>query len=305
MNIPRIRSRLLELCRHPGFRRNPPLVMARIMAWAVHCGLGVPARIRLRHPSCRLYLPAKWRGGGSTSVYVFRELYEPEFLALSRLLRPGMVFVDGGANTGAFTFAAARLVGSEGKVLAFEPGRRCFLGLQESARLNACSHVILRAEALADESGPARLYHHASQDNSFSLGAGEKGDLTYDLVQRITLSDALQQEGLTAIDFLKLDIEGAQELALRGCLEQLQRDLPHVLIENHQRACRRLGLDPLGAFQLLEKLGYAFYQVDTDGELQPLPSADGVRTVLAMHPHRRGSEACGEVVSPVSEELRP
>ncbi|MCO6455847.1 MAG: FkbM family methyltransferase [Pirellulaceae bacterium] len=301
-------SRWRQLWSHPGFRRQPAAVVARAAVWAVHCGLGIPARVRFRRADFQLYLPPRWRGGGSTSVFLFREWYEPEFAVLQRLLRPGMVFVDGGANTGAFTFAAARLVGPRGKVVAFEPGRRCFAALRQSARLNGFDQVILRDEGLADRSGTARLYHHRGQDNCFALGPAllteqmgqPASGVGFDLIHTTTLSAALDKLGVRQVDFLKLDIEGAQELALRGCLELLQRDHPHVLIENHALAARRLGLDPQGAFDLLSDRGYRFFRVADGGGCERLSSTAGVRSVLALHPDRRlddSSDASGNVSS--------
>lgn len=288
-------SRWRQLWSHPGFRRQPAAVVARAAVWAVHCGLKIPARVRFRRADFRLYLPPRWRGGGSTSVYLFREWYEPEFALLERLLRPGMVFVDGGANTGAFTFAAARLVGPRGKVVAFEPGQRCFAALRQSARMNGFDQVILRDEALADRSGTARLYHHRSQENCYALGPAlltEQLDqpasgVGFELIRTTTLSAALARHGVCRVDFLKLDVEGAQELALRGCLELLDRDRPHVLIENHALAARRLGLDPQGAFDLLSGRGYRFFRVASDGRCERLAATAGVRSVLALHPDRR------------------
>src|SRR5215831_622069 len=157
MALAQITHRLSELRKHPGYRQNPPVVLGRAAAWAVHCLFGIPAQAKFRRWDFRLHLPAKWRGGGSTSPYLFRELYEPELVLLERFLKPGMTFVDGGANTGVFSFTAARLVGETGRVLAFEPGGSCYSALQRSVELNGFRHVTLRQQALSDHSGTARL----------------------------------------------------------------------------------------------------------------------------------------------------
>ena len=177
MGFARLTQRFSQLRRHPGYRHNPPVVLGRAAAWSLHCLLGIPARPEFRRWNYRLYLPAKWRGGGSTSPYLFREHYEPELMLLERFLKPGMVFVDGGANTGVFTFTAARLVGPTGRVLAFEPGAACFAALEASRALNQFEQVRLWKAALSDRSGTARLYHCWGQENAFSLGAGRKRDV--------------------------------------------------------------------------------------------------------------------------------
>ncbi len=58
--------------------------------------------------------------------YLFREHYEPELMLLERFLQPGMVFVDGGANTGVFTFVAAGWLDRRARCFSFEPGAVLF-----------------------------------------------------------------------------------------------------------------------------------------------------------------------------------
>ena len=192
--------------------------------------MGIPARPKFRRWNYRLYLPAKWRGGGSTSPYLFREHYEPELMLLERFLKPGMVFVDGGANTGVFAFTAARLVGPTGRVLAFEPGSACFAALTQSRALNQFEQLRLVNKALSDQSGTARLYHCMGQENAFSLGA-ENG-ATFDEISTTTLDEIAQAEQLPRVDFIKLDVEGAEELVLRGAKQVLETFAAHGAIRS-------------------------------------------------------------------------
>jgi len=281
--LERLATDLRELRRHPGYRRNPLAVIARIATWALHCALGMPARARFKRWNVTLVLPPVWRGGGSTSIFLFREDYEPELMLLERWLVPGMIFVDGGANTGAYTLVAARLVGSTGRVLAFEPGPECFAALRNSVATNGLGQVVLRRQALSDSQATARLYHHRSHANSFGLGKSSDPNVSYEDVETTTVERALAEERLSHVDFIKLDVEGAQELVLRGSRSVLLNSRPVVLVEIDAGACRRLNLDPDGACRMLRDFGYRFYTLGTHGETVPLANFEGIRRVLAVH----------------------
>ena len=76
---------------------------------------------------------------------------------MQRYLRPGDALVDIGANIGVYTLLAASLVGSRGRVLAFEPGRRAFERLEENLRINDLRQVETRCAAVSDHPGTVRL----------------------------------------------------------------------------------------------------------------------------------------------------
>ena len=254
-----------RLREHPVYRRKRLLTLSRAGLWSLHCLLGIPARAKFVRWNFRLYLPPKWRGGGCTSPYLFREHYEPELMLLERFLQPGMVFVDGGANTGVFTFVAARLVGPSGQVFSFEPGAACFHALQQSLRLNRFKNIHLNHCALSDHCGTARLYHLRGQENAFSLAVAENVD--YDEVSLTILDDVARLHELTRVDFIKLDVEGAEELVLRGAKEVLDRWQPVVLFEVNLDATRGMKLSPDGACRVLTDLGYQLYELESNGEL--------------------------------------
>jgi len=258
-------SRFSALITHPAYQQNRARVLWRVGLWSLHCLLGIPARAKFRRWNFRLFLPAKWRGGGSTAPYLFREHYEPELMLLERFLKPGMVVIDGGANTGVYTFVAAQLVGPSGQVLSFEPGSDSFEALRRSREINRWDHVCLRSEALADRTGMARLYHHFGQENSYSLG--EQRDVDFEEVPTISLDEAARVEQLPRIDFIKLDVEGAEELVLRGASSALGRWRPIVLFEVNQEMIGRLHLDPIGASKLLESCSYCLFSMSESGAL--------------------------------------
>jgi FkbM family methyltransferase len=282
MRIKKLKSYWHELNLHPGFRRHPATVLGRIATWTLLCALRIAPRARFRRWGFTLQLPSKWLGGGATWPYLYREDYVPELALMERFLAPGMVFIDGGANCGVYTFLAARLVGPSGRVLAFEPGAACFAALEKSSTLNRFQQVVLRKQALADQNGIARFYHHGGQDNMFGLGQAAEDGVPYDEVETITIEKALEELQLNHLDFLKLDIEGAQEMVLRSSKALLQRCRPVLLIELDLDSSRLMNLDPDDTLRVLVELGYTLHTIDEQGEIHPLQFPRQSRRVLAI-----------------------
>ena len=90
-----------------------------------------------------------------TLFYAVREDYEPELTFLNQVLKQGETFVDAGANCGIYTIAAASIVGPDGLVLAFEPGKEVFRTLRQSIESNHFDQVRLFEVGLAEKSATA------------------------------------------------------------------------------------------------------------------------------------------------------
>jgi FkbM family methyltransferase len=286
-----LRAKLRFLLWQPAFRKAPIRVLGRLLVWRIRCWLGIPAVIGLPRYHAKFFLPARWGGEGTTLIYIAREDFELELAHLDRFISPGSVAVDAGANCGIYTVVAARLVGDTGKVIAFEPGERTAPVLEHNIELNGLSNVRLYRDALADRDGKARLYHHEGPV-ARSIAAGDSRQDEFDEVSTITLDSVAQREGIPRIDFLKLDIEGAEELALRGAELVLSKSHPVVVFEINPSAVVRFGLATDGAWRHLHRLAYLFFALDTTGRLEPLyapPTEDllGFRNIVAIHEDSR------------------
>ena len=141
---------------------------------------------------------------------------------LARCLKPGGVFVDIGANLGVMSFDAARLVGPEGRVIAFEPEPHNLRLLLRGVQANGFAQVSVLGVALSD--APRIVSMTGNSNGSVIDAAVELG-----LVQAMPGDELLA--GLPRIDMIKLDIEGHEPAALRGLRRTLQRHRPLVLCE--------------------------------------------------------------------------
>lgn len=285
-----LRGKWRYLRNHAGFQQAPLTAMSRLIRWRLHCALGVPATVNVSPWGARLFLPPQWRGAGTTMIFAVRGHYERELTYLRHFISPGMVVVDGGANCGIYSVAAGKLVGPSGRVIAFEPGAKAFSVLSRNIHLNHLRNVRAYCAALSDKDGTARLYHHMHGPNSFSLAFPKKAVLDSEEVVTRTLDEVIREEGLDRVGLIKLDVEGAEELALRGAAQVTARFRPTIIFEANPAAAEQLSLAPSGTWDLLRTWGYSFFFLTRSGDLGELdepPAADDIINVIAVHRRRR------------------
>jgi FkbM family methyltransferase len=191
-------------------------------------------------PAAGLWMRLNPRTGGSA----FEGSGEPEVQrALQEHLLPGMNFYDIGANIGFFSLLAARLVGQDGHVTAFEADPEVAARLREHIARNKFSRVVVEEKAVWAEHGTVsflRTDPAVSPDRG--LGRVVSGARTCTIqVQAVSLDDYTAT--CPAPDFLKCDVEGAELQVFRGAHRLLREKRPGILCEMHSEESRRLLLE--------------------------------------------------------------
>ena len=190
--------------------------------------------------------------------------FEPETIAIFRsCLKEGMTVIDIGANLGYFTVIAASRVGSSGKVFSYEPNPHNFGLLERNIAANRFRNVTAIPIALSNCTGTRELFFGDNQTtHSFSdkRGTGRSESVVTD-----TLDNSLKAFGYSRIDIIKMDIEGAEPLALEGMGETIARNPALIIIfEFHPNAIKRLGYSPLKFLETFERLGFSMSVIDED-----------------------------------------
>ncbi len=163
---------------------------------------------------------------------------EPDVqMALSLLLRPNMVFYDVGASIGFTAVLGARLVGSQGTVVCFEPLEANVRQLLHNVSLNRFSHVVARCEALSDRQGPVRFA--VSEIPTLGRMTDAADGRTPDRFERFLevparrLDDVVADSGLPPPHVIKMDVEGAEVQVIAGGAATLRTARPVLVIELH------------------------------------------------------------------------
>jgi FkbM family methyltransferase len=176
------------------------------------------------------------------------------------------------------------LVGPTGRVLAFEPAQNNFSTFEKNLALNQTSQVRALRMALAEKPGRLRLYHDPDPTRN-SLAPGSNAQ-DFEEVEVNTLDAVLSANGVTKVDFIKIDVEGADELVCRGAGETLRAWLPPVFFENNSSAAVRMGLKPNGTAAVLSEFGYGFYQFEGERIVKLEGSEPPEANILALHPSK-------------------
>jgi FkbM family methyltransferase len=175
----------------------------------------------------------------------FTGRYEPQETALLLLLlRPGMTFVDVGANWGYFSLTAAQIVGATGRVISVEADPRACRTLRANFARNALECAVVLEMAASDRMGTLQLQEYepdASDSGSYGVTTTTtivEGGRTFNVAAR-TLDEALDEAGVDRVDLLKMDIEGAEARALAGLRRRLsERRIDRILLEVHPQHLR-------------------------------------------------------------------
>jgi FkbM family methyltransferase len=170
---------------------------------------------------------------------------------LSQNIKPGMVVFDVGANIGSYALSLARLVGPAGRVFTIEADPNVAAVLSENIRTNGLSQVTVIQGAAYREARIMRL-GRAAASSSYSGLYYDNPDEWID-VPAFTLDEVAAREGLTRLDLVKIDAEGAEDDVVAGMSRLLRTLRPAILVELH--SWRGSDTEQLPA--KLESMGYS------------------------------------------------
>lgn len=169
---------------------------------------------------------------------------------LEKTIVEGSIVFDLGGHVGFYTLLASELVGPNGKVFVFEPVPRNLFYLKGHLRLNHVSNVTVVEAAVSDRGGKVSF----EEGINSSVGhIAPEGKLQ---VKTVVLDELIFKRELPTPDYIKIDVEGAEMLALSGAKSLLTNAHPVIFLATHgprihQECCH-----------LLESLGYKLEPID-------------------------------------------
>lgn len=185
-------------------------------------------------------------------------IYEaPETDLVTRILREGDTCIDAGCQIGYYSCLLAKLTGEKGRVYSFDANPQACLSTRRNLGLNGfCFSDVVQA-ALADTEG--ELSFQISTDDQTglsSLGAITTSKETIS-VPSLRLERFLNERGVDRVRLLKLDVEGAEEIVLRGLGSLLTGHvIDYILVECFDERLRLLGTSSERVAQVLQSAGY-------------------------------------------------
>ena len=210
------------------------------------------------------------KDGYLTQVVLSFGTYEPEETRLFRSkCRPGDTVIDVGANVGWYTIIASKLVGKNGSVIAFEPEPENFAILKRNVLANGCDNVILEQKALSNAAETLTLYLDEVNKGMHSIVFDQKGGTIK--VEALRLDDYLENR-FKKVDFVKIDVEGAEPMVLEGMKRAIESHPGiRLVVEFAPERVVAAGHQPKQYLEGFIEQGFLIYIID-EGKRQVVPT---------------------------------
>lgn len=198
----------------------------------------------------------------SLRLSVFGIYEEFEVGLLPREITPGDIVVDVGANIGYYSIIFSKLVGAQGKVYAFEPDPVNFSILKKNIELNKCTNVVLEQKALSNKTGKITLY--VSEENRGDHRIYDSGDARKTVeIEAVRLDDYLTTRAPHGVNFIKMDVQGAEVAVLEGARDVLRRSAALTMFsEFWPFAITKARRNPREFFAILKESGFSFSDIN-------------------------------------------
>ncbi|MFZ0847079.1 MAG: FkbM family methyltransferase [Pseudolabrys sp.] len=236
-----LRGKLALFRRIDALLREPwYFVLEKLFPRGAPVNLGIDHRLRL-HPRLIGMQPEAFEQG-LTAIF-------------KRVLRPGCVVIDVGAHVGLHSLVLSRLVGEAGSVVAIEASPANAALLRRHLQWNDCRNVTVVEAAAGDKDGQVSFSYrpNATDPGGFanSLAYENGGDVV--TVSMITLDKIAEN---ISPDLVKVDVEGAEYLVIKGAETLLRRCNPLLVIAFHPESMQQLSSSPAALVTLLSSYGY-------------------------------------------------
>lgn len=247
-------------------KRVAPIVIVDLpFGYAMSCDLA-------EYVQCTIALNGEWEG----------EIFD----ACAPLVLPGEVVLDVGAHVGYASLRLAAMTGKTGRVIAFEPMPAHRKAVAVQFALNGITEQLTLVDAAAsDRAGTASFsVPGGANEGVGALATTKPGALT---VATIRLDDWLDGAGITQVALCKMDIEGAEALALPGVSRFLAEGrMGALLLELHPDELPHFGSSVDAVVAMIASHGYRIRYWEQPGEFRDGPRSADSTYLLAIAPGR-------------------
>ena len=198
-------------------------------------------------------------------------------LLLDRILKPGHVVADVGANIGEISLAAARRVGENGTVHSFEPMSSLFNCLVQNSGMNNLKQITPVQQGLSAAKGKAMIYaqERLIKDGTTNSGLGTiypfgGRSMPVEEIVLNTLDHYFEETSVERLDLIKIDVEGAEYDVLRGAFHTIRKHKPYIILELQEETAHSAGNSAEEIRSLIASSQYDIYTIGRKAKLARL-----------------------------------
>ncbi len=245
---------------HPMFKKKPFLITFRLIVWQFYFKLFDKKAIVNYLGNLKIELEPMKRRGITGLIYIFRD-FEDESKLMLDYIKEGMTVLDIGANIGYYSLIFSKLVGAKGHVFSFEPTKSTYEKLLRNIQLNKCNNIIPLNFALSNKKEVRKFYH--ADDHDRNAFAPEIKNAKFENVECEVLDDFIEKNNLN-VDFIKIDVEGAEKLVFEGGKKFLSNYTGKIFCEINKYKMGLMGYQSEELVRLLkDEYKFNFYVYDS------------------------------------------
>jgi FkbM family methyltransferase len=217
-----------------------------------------------------------------------------ELAMIKSIIEAGDNIIDIGAHIGSFSIPFAHFNNREGKVFSFEGSLSNYNILRKNIEINGLNDVIISENAVIHNEDIDVQLEGAKRGNRSNTGSCFFQENSEGGSKSVSIDKWLKNNcNDIKINFLKVDVEGAEENVLLSCIETLKRDKPCIYVEVCNKNLSRFGSSAARINDLLKSLGYLFFQNSGKRnskndkfkivEVKEIDRIKGLYDILAIH----------------------
>lgn len=267
MSLYSLLGSLLDIVNHPLNQKSKIKTLLRLLWWKVNqLTFQLPALVELVPGRKIICYPDSSSGG----LIIYKRLFDYEEMTyLLEHLKKESIFIDIGANIGDYSLIASSII-TKRTIHTFEPFQSVLMRLKENIVLNNIDNIAVHEEVVSDKDG----YEYFDFESE-----SEVNHITYTKTKAssrlkcIKLDTFAKSEKLEFIDFLKIDVEGAEMKVLKGARHLLKEQKIKTMLLELNKNNQVFGTNNLEIINYLRRLGYKMYQIKK-GKLTTLKNVD-------------------------------
>lgn len=217
--------------------------------------------------------------------YIYFGVKEPSRIKLYELMKSGMVIYDVGGNIGDVTMNAAKIVGSDGAVISFEPHPSTYLRLYNHILVNNFSNVIAFNIGIGSDNGVFEMLevkNNAGANRIVPINNSIKGNL---FVSVVSLDKIWVSENLILPDIIKIDVEGYEMEVLKGATEIIKTKRPILFIEIADSLLKLQGQSAINVVKFISDLNYCVVSASNNNVVMINDQLEGCHFDIIAYPN--------------------
>jgi len=205
---------------------------------------------------------------------------------LKKIIKPGDVFIDAGANIGYFSLLVAKAEPTS-TVIAFEPASNVFEKLNSHIQLNDFKNITAVNAAAGEKDETGELFLSGTDNEGMSsLKKPENYSGKSEEIKIINLDNWFKESGLRKISVIKIDVEGSELAALRGMKEIISQFHPLIITEVNPGTLSLFDIKVKDVYHFITQLNFVIFVVKKNGRLEEMTKQVNENSVNVLIVHK-------------------